>query len=516
MDTYPVQTLRFLFADQLSRELSALEDIDKDHDVVLMVEVADEANHVPHHPKKIAFLLSAMRHFADALRGDGFTVDYVELDDDDNTHSFGGELARALERHKPERVVITWPGEYRVLAMIQDWQARFDIEIELREDTRFFCSREAFASWAKDRKVLRMEHFYREMRKTSGYLMEDDQPAGGKWNYDADNRKPAPDDLDPPDPMQFTPDLITGTVIDLVKRRFDNRFGDLDDFWFATTRGDAQRALKSFVKRALPKFGDYQDAMLDGEDYLFHSACSQYMNCGLISPKEACDLAQEAYDQGKAPLNAVEGYVRQILGWREYVRGIYWLKMPEYAQENRLNAKRPLPALYWGQNTKMRCLHQVVDQTRREAHSHHIQRLMVTGNFALLLGVVPEEICAWYLAVYADAFEWVELPNTLGMVMHADGGYLGSKPYAASGNYINKMSNFCRSCYYDVKKKNGEKACPFNYLYWNFMIENRGRFADNPRIGQIYSTLDRMGDDKREAIRCDTERFLRALERGEA
>jgi deoxyribodipyrimidine photolyase-related protein len=505
-------TLRFVLGDQLDRDIAALRGLDPACDTVLMAEVMAEATYVPHHPKKIALILSAMRHFAAELRREGARVRYVALDDPANAQSFAGELERGVRGLDPERVVVTEPGEWRVLADMRGWEGLTGRPVEILPDDRFFCDTAEFARWAEGRRQLRMELFYREMRKATGILMgADGEPEGGRWNFDADNRKPLPAGTELPRPQRFEPDAVTREVLALVADRFAGHFGDLEPFWFAVTRKDALRALRRFVAEALPRFGDYQDAMQDGEDWLFHSALSQYLNCGLLRPREVCAAAERAWRQGRAPLNCAEGFIRQILGWREYVRGIYWLKMPEYARLNRLGNRRPLPWFYWTGETEMRCLRHALGQTRREALSHHIQRLMVTGNFALLAGVVPEEICAWYLAVYADAYEWVELPNVLGMVMHADGGYLGSKPYAASGNYIDRMSDFCRSCRYDVKRKNGPDACPFNYLYWNFMLENRPHLARNPRLAQPYRTLDRLAPERVAAIRVDSERFLAGL-----
>jgi deoxyribodipyrimidine photolyase-related protein len=506
------RSLRLVFADQLSHELSALADAGED-DVTLMCEVAAETDHVPHHPKKIAFLFAAMRHFAAELEEAGRAVRYVRLDDEANTGSFAGEVARACDELAPDRVIVTQPGEYRVLDAIGGWEKKLGLPVEIRADDRFLCSIDAFKEWADGRKQLRMELFYRWMRERTGWLMDAaGKPAGGRWNFDAENRKPASATTDFPRPMHFTPDATTEAVIDLVKRHFGGRFGDVEPFWFAVTRADARRALAHFIRTALADFGAYQDAMLDGEDWLFHSGLSQYLNCGLLMPREVCEAVLEAHCERQLPLNSVEGFIRQILGWREFVRGIYWLKMPDYADLNALGAHRPLPAFYWTGDTDMRCMAHSLGQTRREALSHHIQRLMVTGNFALLAGVEPAAICEWYLAVYADAFEWVELPNTAGMVMHADGGLLASKPYAASGNYIDKMSNFCGSCRYKVKEKLGPDACPFNYLYWNFMIENRQQLDGNPRMGPIFKTLDRMSEDRQGAIVADARAFLDALE----
>jgi deoxyribodipyrimidine photolyase-related protein len=420
-------------------------------------------------------------------------------------------LRRAVDRHRPRRVVITEPGEYRVRADVLGWQDALGIDVEMRPDDRFFCSRAEFATWAHGRRQLRLEFFYREMRKRHRVLMDGDRPAGGRWNFDAENRRPPPDGLDAPRPMRFSPDATTREVLALVGRRFADHFGDLEPFWFAVTAADAKRAFGHFLRTALARFGDYQDAMVQGEDYLFHAAISQYLNCGLLLPAEVCRAAEQAYRAGRAPLNAVEGFIRQILGWREYVRGVYWREMPDYAERNHLGATRAIPDFYWTGRTEMNCLARVIDQTRREALSHHIQRLMITGNFALLIGVRPEHINLWYLVVYADAFEWVELPNTHGMAMFADGGLLASKPYAASANYINRMSDFCKHCRYDVKQRTGERACPFNYLYWNFLIENRDKLAGVSRLQPIYRSLDRMAPERVDAITGDASRFLARL-----
>lgn len=507
------RTLRFVFADQLSHELASLADARPKRDLVLMAEVRAETDHVPHHPKKIAFLLAAMRHFRDELRERGLEVRYVELDDPKSRGSFEGELARALEEVEIDRVVVTEPGEYRVLEGIRRWSEKFDLPVEIRDDDRFLCSTAEFAAWAGDRKQLRMEHFYRSMRRRTGWLMDEaGEPLGGRWNYDAENRKPAAPGTEFPRPMRFTPDATTEAVLDLVRRRFGNRFGETDPFWFAVTRGQARRALAHFVRTALEGFGDHQDAMLADEDWLCHSALSQYLNCGLLTAREVGEAVLQAHAERHLPLNSVEGFIRQILGWREYVRGIYWLRMPGYAKLNGLGNRRHLPAFYWTGETAMRCMAHALGQTRREALSHHIQRLMLTGNFALLAGVIPDEICTWYLAVYADAFEWVELPNVLGMVMHADGGYLGSKPYAASGNYIDRMSDFCGDCTYDVKEKLGPRACPFNYLYWSFLIENREHLEKNRRMRPVFTSLARMSDERKARIVEDADRFLDSLE----
>lgn len=492
----------FVLGDQLSHGLSALRGFDPAQDVVLMAEVAEEGSYVPHHKQKIALILSAMRHFAQELAAGGFNVDYIRLDDPANTHSLGGELARARERHRPEGVVMTEPGEWRLWQAMQGWGP-----IEIREDDRFLCSRTRFAQMTTGR----MEAFYRQMRRQTGLLMAGDQPLGGQWNFDPENRKPLPRGAVPPRRLRFAPDANTQEVIQLVESRFSLHFGDLAGFGWPVTRDDALQALAHFLTDALPAFGDYQDAMRTGEDFLFHSLIAPALNIGLLTAAEVCAAAEAEYHAGRAPLNAVEGFVRQILGWREYVRGIYWSRMPGYAAQNALEAGRDLPAFYWTGETPMRCMAECIGSTRRNAYAHHIQRLMVTGNFALLAGIEPAQVAEWYLAVYADAFEWVELPNVLGMALFADGGRMASKPYAASGAYINRMSDYCKGCAFDPKERLGPRACPFNALYWNFLITHEAQLAANPRMAMPYRNLAAMDAGQREALRVQAEGFLAKL-----
>lgn len=507
-----MKSLRLILADQLTHDISALNDIDKGKDVVLMCEVASETDYVKHHKKKIAFLFSAMRHFAEELRTKGVNIHYTKFDDQENSGSFSGEIARALSHESFERVVATFPGEYRVLEEMKTWATRFEVDVEIRNDDRFLASPEEFRNWADGRKQLRMEYFYRDMRQSYSILMNGDQPEGGKWNYDAENRKPPKDGLDIPQTYTAEPDVITREVMALVGKKFDDHFGDLEPFHFAVTREQALIALSQFIDQRLCFFGDYQDAMIEGEPWMYHSHISFYLNCGLLTPLECVKAAEHAYHSGDAPLNAVEGFIRQIIGWREYIRGIYWLKMPSYASDNFFNADRELPDFYWSGETKMNCLRQCVTETKQNAYAHHIQRLMVLGNFALIAGIDPKYVNEWFLIVYADAYEWVELPNVSGMILFADGGYLASKPYAAGGSYINKMSNYCQNCSYKVKEKNGPDACPFNYLYWDFLARNRDKLSQNHRIGMMYKTYDRMSDDKKLAITNDSHTFLNSLE----
>ncbi|SFB85240.1 cryptochrome/photolyase family protein [Tropicimonas isoalkanivorans] len=503
--------LILVLGDQLTPEMAALKKADKGEDVVVMAEVASEATYVSHHPKKIALIFAAMRKFAGRLRNDGWEVAYTRLDDEDNAGSIPGELLRRADETGAKSVLATRPGEWRLIEALEETP----LDVELLEDDRFIASHTEFEKWAEGRKELRMEHFYRDMRRKTGLLMEDGDPAGGKWNFDHENRKPAKDDLFGPHPCWFEPDKTVEEVLDLVEARFGDNFGDLRPFGFATDAAQAEQVLEHFLTESLECFGDYQDAMLANDRFLYHSLISAYMNIGLLDPLDVCRRVETAWKDGKAPINAAEGFIRQIIGWREYMRGIYFLEGPDYPRRNALNHQRKLPDLYWGAETKMACLSHAVAQTREEAYAHHIQRLMVTGNFALLTGINPTEVHEWYLSVYFDAFEWVEAPNTVGMSQFADGGIVGSKPYVSSGNYINKMSDYCGGCDYAVSKKTGQGACPFNLLYWYFLNRHRERFEKNPRMSQMYRTWDRMSDDKRETVLDEAEAFLDRMSAGE-
>ncbi|MDX1634194.1 MAG: cryptochrome/photolyase family protein [Marinobacter sp.] len=505
--------LILILGDQLTPDISALADADPGTDRVIIAEVHDEASYTNHHRKKIALLFSAMRHFADELRRQGWQVDYHHYDPDSSARSLEAVVAAAVRSHRPERLITTECGEWRLDHQIRQWHERLDLPVEIRADHRFVCSKKEFADWAEGRKQLRMEFFYREMRRKTGLLMTpEEEPEGGQWNFDSDNRKKWTGKPKAPGPFRVEPDEITAEVLALVDRHFDDHFGTTEDFHFAVTREDAQNALEYFLDYALPCFGDYQDAMSDDEDWLFHSILSPYLNCGLLDPLTVCEAVAQRYYSNQAPLNAVEGFIRQIIGWREFVRGIYWLNMPDYAEQNRLANQRALPWFYWTGDTGMRCMHKTIDATRRNAYAHHIQRLMVTGNFALLAGIKPADICDWYLAVYADAYDWVELPNTLGMVMHADGGYLGSKPYAASGKYIHRMSDYCGQCKYNVNNATEDDACPFNSLYWHFIHRHRDEFANNPRMGMMYRNWDKQKPERREALLKRADWLLAHLE----
>ncbi|MCW5588948.1 MAG: cryptochrome/photolyase family protein [Legionellales bacterium] len=503
-----IDTLRIILGDQLSLTMSSLDDLNKANDIILMCEVDEETQYVKHHKKKIAFLFSAMRHFELVLQAQGIRTRYIKLDDPDNSGSFAGEIAKAVQLFHPRKVVVTHPGEYRVLALFHTLAKKFSISLEIREDKRFLVSHHQFAQWAKGRDYFRLEHFYRKVRAEYDILMENNQPIGGQWNFDESNRLSPSTNLKPPSPFRAPIDEVTQQVVELVQKRFADHFGDLEPFYFAVTRVDALAALHHFIHYSLAHFGSYQDAMIENEPWMFHSHLSFYLNCGLLEPLECVRAAENAYKNNLAPLNSVEGFIRQIIGWREFVRGIYWLKMPQYSNENFLNAKRKLPQFFWNMQTSLNCLKQCLTETKKNAYAHHIQRLMVIGNFAILTGLNPMAVSEWYLLVYADAYEWVELPNVYGMILFADGGVLASKPYIASANYINKMSNYCHNCQYNVNEKNGESACPFNYLYWNFIDTHRDKFAKNPRMGMVYKTYDKMTPSKKLAIQTDSEKFF--------
>jgi deoxyribodipyrimidine photolyase-related protein len=501
-----------ILGDQLSFDIASLDDTDPANAVILMMEVTDETTYVRHHKRKIAYILSAMRHHADALRARGWTVDYVKLNDADNTGSFTGEIARAVERHAPERIVVTECGEWRVQAMLEAWETLFGIPVDIRADSRFLCDHKTFETWAEERKQLRMEFFYRDMRRSTGLLMNGAKPEGGEWNFDKDNRKPAKADLAMPARASFAPDAITHDVLALVAARFADHPGSLSAFDLAVTADQALDSQAVFLRDALPRFGDYQDALLADEPLLYHAHLSFYLNSGLLDPLDLCRAVEVEYRAGRAPLNAAEGFIRQIIGWREYVRGIYWWTGPDYINRNALNAQRDLPAFFYTGQTTMRCLSQAIGQTLDLAYAHHIQRLMITGNYALLIGVDPKQISAWYLEVYADAYEWVELPNVLGMSQFADGGLLASKPYMSSGAYIDRMSDYCGGCRYDVKQRTGPDACPFNALYWDFLARNRDVLGSNQRLGMPYRNWDKMDPDVQKALRKQASEHLDSLD----
>jgi deoxyribodipyrimidine photolyase-related protein len=513
--------LVLVLGDQLDAASAAFDGFDARRDGVWMAEVAEESTHVWTHKARIAVFLAAMRHFRDGLAARGIDVDYTELaarSGPKEPVSLAAALAASLDRLRkvqaaPEKLVVVEPGEWRVQEAIRAAAQAAGIPLEIRPDRHFFSSRDEFAAHAKGRKQLRLEYFYRPLRTKFGVLMEDGAPAGGQWNYDAENRgafpKSGPGTL--PAPVRFAPDATTRGVIDLVNARFAKHPGSLEHFDWPVTPADATAALDDFLAHRLPSFGRYQDAIWTGEPWLYHSRLSQAMNLKLLDPRDVVAGAERAWRKGRAPLEAAEGFIRQVIGWREYVRGVYWQFMPEYLDRNALGADRPLPNLYWTAATDMNCLRDAVGQTLEYGYAHHIQRLMVTGLFALLFGVEPRRIHEWYLAVYVDAVEWVELPNTLGMSQFADGGVMASKPYCATGAYIDRMSNACQGCRYDPKQATGPDACPFTTLYWDFLARHQKLLAKNPRMTMQLKNVGRRDAADLRAIRRQADALRDAL-----
>ncbi len=555
--TSALRSLVLVLGDQLDAQSDAFDGFDPKLDAVWMAEVAEESTHVWTHKARIALFLAAMRHFREALRARGFIVHFRALDDTPNADSLAKELTATVSRLCPQRLIVVQPGEWRVDQMLKAAAHGLGVELEIRPDRHFLSSREEFATHAKGRKQLRMEYFYREMRRKHAVLMDGDQPVGGAWNFDADNResfgKGGPGEVRPP--VSFPPDEITREVLALVTKHFAKHPGSLARFDWPVTPEQAQLALHDFIEHRLPNFGKYEDAMWSSgggresppglglrqpsgalelplpasrsgkrqraaalqyaaapavahrDAYLFHSRLSAAMNLKLLAPGEVIAAAEEAYRKGRAPLASVEGFIRQILGWREFVRGIYWHFMPGYRELNALNAGEPLPDFYWTGRTEMNCLREAIGQTLEFGYAHHIQRLMVTGLFTLLLGVKPRAVHEWFLAVYVDAVEWVELPNVLGMSQYADGGVMASKPYVATGKYIQRMSNYCVGCRFDPAKSTGADACPFTTLYWDFLLRHEQFLAKNQRMAMQLKNLARLDAPKRKAIQQQAMQF---------
>ena len=509
--TSPIRHLVIILGDQLSHDASALVDFDPAHDVVWMAEAMQESTHVPSSKQRIAVFLSAMRHFAQTLRDKRWRVDYTALDQVGHTGTLQGELARAMATWQPAQLVMTAPGDWRVLQALQATANAQKKVLSVRDDTSFFTTVRDFSAHIKGRKQLRMEYWYREQRQRFGILMEGKQPVGGQWNFDADNResfgKKGPQNL--PAPQRFAPDEITEKVIVLVRKVFATHPGELTEFGWPVTRAQALEALQDFITHRLPLFGQFEDAMWAGEPWLYHSQLSVCLNLKLLSAQEVVQAAQNAWQKGLAPLAAVEGFVRQILGWREYVRGIYWTQMPGYLDLNALDAQEALPEFFWTGETDMACLRDALQQTLQHGYAHHIQRLMVLGLYGLLLGVQPQRMHAWFLSVYVDAVEWVELPNTLGMSQFGDGGLMASKPYVASGKYIQRMSNHCQGCKFDPAQSVGPQACPYTTLYWDFLRRHKTLLEKNPRMGMQLKNLGRLSEDQQLQIQ-DTARAHKA------
>ena len=508
-----VRRLVLVLGDQLDADAQVLQDFDPLCDRIWMAEVQAESTHVVSSKQRTTLFLSAMRHFAQHLRERAWPVHYTCLDDPDNLGSLAGELDRAIRELQPQQLAVTAPGEWRVLQDLRRVAQAHERVLEVHDDNHFLSTVRDFAAHAASRKQLRQEYFYRAMRQQTGVLMAQGKPMGGQWNFDASNRgsfgREGPKALPPP--TRFEPDETTLAVMRLVQQRFASHPGFVETFGWPVTRAQALQALAAFIQHRLPLYGQYQDAMWEGEVWLYHSHLSCALNLKLLKAAEVVEAAEQAYAQGLAPIEAVEGFVRQILGWREYVRGIYWTQMPAYAQRNEMNASWPLPGFYWTAQTDMPCLRDAITQTLTHGYAHHIQRLMVTGLYALLFGVRPAEVHAWYLGMYVDAVEWVELPNTLGMSQFADGGLMSSKPYIASGKYIDRMSNHCKGCRFKPSEATGDNACPFTTLYWDYLNRHADTLARNPRMLMQLKNLHRLSEQDRAAIGQQAQRHRLAV-----
>ena len=528
--------LVLVLGDQLDRHSAAFDGFDPLTDAVWMAEVAGEATHVWSAKPRIVMFLAAMRHFRDRLVAEGLSIDYRALSATpavDEPRSLGSALVAslggedpvgrgrpgskgarpALPPGRPAKLIVVEPGEHRVREEIVAAAREAGIPLEIRTDRHFFSTVDEFAAHARGRKQLRLEWFYRPLREKHGVLMDNGEPAGGAWNFDADNRgafpKGGPGKL--PAPRRFPPDAVTRAVIELVNTRFAAHPGSLESFDWPVTPEEARAALDDFLVHRLPSFGRYQDAIWTGEPWLYHSRIAAAMNLKLLDPRDVVAGAERAWQKGEVPVEAAEGFIRQVIGWREYVRGVYWHFMPEYESRTALGASLPLPAFYWTATTEMNCLRDALSQTLTHGYAHHIQRLMVTGLFAMLAGVRPQEVHRWYLAVYVDAVEWVELPNSLGMSQFADGGVMASKPYCASGAYIERMSNACKGCRFKPKQATGPEACPFTTLYWDFLARHAALLKANPRMSMQLKNLDRKDAGELRTIRRQADDFRGGL-----
>jgi deoxyribodipyrimidine photolyase-related protein len=506
----PTKRLILILGDQLDLQGAALRNFDSKTDRVVMIESIPEAKYVWSHKAKIALFLSAMRHFAQSLKELNYPLTYIEA----SALSIVDTLKEQLIQQKITHLICVEPGEWRLKQQIEELAKDLSLTLEMRDDDHFYCSHQEFTEWVADKKELRLEYFYRLMRKRHNILVDSTgNPEGGQWNFDQDNRKPyskkGPGIIDAP--VLFEPDPLTKEVLEFVNTTYSNHPGSLDHFRWPVTRTEALEALDYFVEYRLRNFGVFQDAMWTDTPFGWHSILSSSLNLKLLNPREVVDAVLRAWKTYSLDLSTVEGFIRQILGWREFVRGMYYLDMPKMAQDNYYDHQRSLPQWYWSGQTNMACMNDAIGQTLQYGYAHHIQRLMVTGNFALLAEILPSEVCDWYLAIYVDAIEWVELPNTAGMALFANGGRFTSKPYIASGAYIKRMSNYCDSCQYKPDIRFGEKACPMTTLYWNFLIKHRAQFESSPRTKLMTANLKRISDADQQSIVEHAEHLLTHL-----
>ncbi len=511
--------LVLILGDQLTLKNPALVNFDRTCDRIVMIEAESEGREVWSHKARIALFLSAMRHFRNALHDQGMPCSYVQINDERYAdQTFEERLTAQIAQYRPSSLHMCEPGEWRMLSLVKGAADRAGVALHIHNDTHFLCSQLEFSQWAAGRKELRMEYFYREMRKRHAILMTGvgraAQPDGGQWNFDADNRAayPAKGPGDIEAPARFEPDAITVEVLALVHKHFSEHPGSLESFAWAVTREQALAALAHFIQLRLPHFGQYQDAMWTNTPFGWHSLVAASLNLHLIEPMEVVMAAEKAYRSGVVSLPSAEGFIRQLLGWREFIRGVYWLDMPGLQGANHHRHTRPLPVWYWTGETHMACMRDSVGQTLQHGYAHHIQRLMVLGQFGLLAGIAPKAVCDWFLAVFVDAVEWVELPNTAGMALFANGGRFTSKPYVASGAYINRQSNYCKNCRYRPSERVGVAACPFTTLYWNYLSDHESALANNPRTALMVRNLLRIEPNERLAIRTHAQTLLKNID----
>ncbi len=507
-----MKTLRLLLGDQLNRQHSWFNEVNDDMTYCLF-EMRQETDYATHHIQKVVGFFTAMRRFAEELREQGHRIEYFTLDHPDNTQSLTDNLNFLIKKLDAQRFEYQLPDEWRLDVQLKDFCEKTPIETQACDSEHFMTERHGLRDFFGKKNYL-MESFYRNIRREFDIMMDGDQPVTGQWNYDAENRKKMPKDHVPPEPLVFKKDV--SELVEMIEKQDVKTIGRVDpkNFIWPVSREESLELLAFFVKNCLPHFGDFQDAMTPEFWSLYHARLSFSLNTKMISPLEVVQRAVQEWERrpDEISIAQTEGFVRQIIGWREYMRGIYWAKMPEFAELNFFENDRKLPGWFWTGQTKMACLSHAIGQSLDYAYAHHIQRLMVTGNFALLAGIDPDEVDAWYLGIYIDAIEWVEITNTRGMSQFADGGIVGTKPYCSSANYIDKMSHYCNGCFYDKKLRTGERACPFNSLYWHFYDRHRDKLERNPRIGMMYRTWDRMdGEAKAETLK-QAERYLRDIE----
>ena len=513
-----MQTL-WILADQVSPENAALAGADPAKSVVLIIESKARGELVRYHQQKLVLVYSGMRHFARDLRAAGWRVDHQRLED---TPDFLAGLRRHVEQYHPDEIVLAAPNDYTMTATLPRFARALGVPVRVVPTNQFLLPREDFAAWAGDRPHLVMEEHYRRMRRRTDWLMEKPaagraaKPVGGEWNFDPLNRLTykqyaASGLTQPAVPMRETPDEITREVIALVEQHFPDPPGRAREFWFPVDRAGALRWLDKFVTERLEHFGPFEDVLAQDHPVIYHSVLSPLLNLGLLTPRECVERAVAAHEAGRAPIHSVEGFVRQVIGWREFINGAYWHAMPGYKEVNHLQATRPVPDWFYTGETDLNCLRQSIRQALELGWLHHIQRLMVVGNFFLIAGIDPQAALRWYLEMTVDAYDWVMVPNALGVILYADGGYVTTKPYAAGGGYINKMSNYCEGCRYSPLKKTGPDACPFNALYWDFHARHADRLRDNPRVGRTIQTWEARSESERAAVIASAGSFLDSL-----